>query len=153
MKLIVIAAAVALLGAACSQDNASRTPNANGTTAATNQPVSLTGCLQKGDANTYILTELSEPGGGGGVEPANAAKHTYKLSGAKGVNDDDWIALIGTKVKVNGTLTKRGEVGTSGADSTDRTKINEDDFAPVDVNAMEKIGDACAGTPSSMPPK
>jgi hypothetical protein len=162
MKLIAIGAAVALLGAAaCSSDNGK--PNAS--TSGVEKPISLTGCLQKGDGNNDLLTQLSEPTTGGVAtkaegdgskverEQLNAAEHSYRLNAAKGVDDDEWDKLVGTKVRVHGTLTKRSEVGTSGTDSNDREKIHESDLARVDVDELQQIGDACGGSAKPMPPK
>jgi hypothetical protein len=184
--LIGTCAAAALVGAvACSNDTASRTTTTPATPAATSdakgtsgeadtqKPISLTGCLQKGDGHDYLLTELSEPAVGGGTadvkgdgskvekEQLHAAEHSYRLNAAKNVNDDDWDKLVGKKVKVDGTLAKRSEiaenerVGTSGDKDTDkdakdrdRVKIHESDLAQVDVSSLHQVADACGGRAS-----
>jgi hypothetical protein len=184
--LIGTCAAAALIGAAaCSNENAPRTDtttpppaSAADTTKGTSgsddthqQPITLTGCLQKGDGSAYILTELSEPSAGKASpadankverEQINAAEHAYRLSAAKDTNDDDWDKLVGKKVKVEGTLAKRADiddhnkVGTTGNSSDlnradtkansndrDRVKIKEGDLAQVDVNSLQQVANAC----------
>lgn len=139
------------------QQKAAQGQPAAGTTGtaaeAKNEPVSLTGCLQKGDGSNYILTELSEPRAGSAKasgdnrverEQLNAAEHSYRLSAGKNVDDDEWDKLVGAKVKVDGTLAKRAEIGTSGSD-TGREKIHEGDLAQVDVNSIQKVANACGG--------
>jgi hypothetical protein len=185
------AAAALLSAAACSNDNASRTNTTPATPAATSdakgtsgdvdsqpKPISLTGCLQRGDGHNYILTELSEPSAGAGAsdvkgdgskvekEQVNAAEHAYRLNAAKNVNDDDWDKLVGKKVKVDGTLAKRSDiadndrVGTSGdkdkdkdkdANDRDRVKIHEGDLAQVDVSSLQQVANACGGGNASKP--
>jgi hypothetical protein len=123
------------------------------TSEAEQQPITAAGCLQQ-DGRDYILTELSEPtagpadvkGDGSKVEreQVNAAEHAYRLTAAKGVNDDDWKQLVGKKVKVEGTVTKAGEIGTSGT-SGHREKIREGDLADVDVTRMQLVANACGG--------
>src|SRR3954465_10978263 len=78
-------------------------------------PVTLTGCLQKGDGRSdYILTEVNEPrtsvGTSGSAtasgndrvaqEQMRAAEHAYKLAGDR----DTLEPLVGKQVRVNGTM-------------------------------------------------
>jgi len=163
------ASAALLSAAACTSSNTqpvARDANGNpvgtsGTAApaatsdeAKNEPVSLTGCLQKGDGHSdYILTELSEPTPGRATgsdkverEQVNAAQHSFRLNAGKNVDDKDWDKLVGKKVKVDGTMTERSQVATSGSkDSNDRPKIHEGDLAQVDVNAISQAGASCGG--------
>jgi hypothetical protein len=186
--LIGTCAAAALLSAAACSNDTSRTTattpatpaaDAKGTSGEADtqpKPISLTGCLQRGDGSNYILTELAEPsatgaprdvkGDGSKVEKEqlHAAEHAYRLTAAKNVNDDDWDKLVGKKVKVDGTLAKRSEVGdtdrvaTTGdknkdakAQDRDRVQIKEGELAQVDVNSLQQVANACGGDSASRP--
>jgi hypothetical protein len=82
-------------------------------------PVTLTGCLQKGDGRAFILTEINSSQlsvGTSGSSPSTgtvegeqvrAAAHAYRLQ-----TDDDKAleALVGHQVRVYGTLTERADL-------------------------------------------
>jgi len=127
-------------------------------------PVTLTGCLQKGDGRSeYILTEVnttrstagtsgSAASGSGsdpvGREQLRSASHAYRLNGER----DTLEPLVGKQVRVSGTGTERSDVNDHTAAGTtkekDRTKIDEDDLAKVDVASVDLIADTCGGTVS-----
>jgi hypothetical protein len=124
-------------------------------------PVTLTGCLQKGDGRSdYILTEINEPRAGVGTsgstpasasdkvgqEQMRAAEHAYKLAADK----DTLEPLVGKQVRVSGTVDRRSKLLEHNDEGTvkdrDRTKIDQDDLASVHVASIDSIADAC-GSP------
>ena len=126
-------------------------------------PVTLTGCLQKGDGRSdYILTEINQPrtsvGTSGstsaagtdkvGQEQMRAAAHAYKLSADK----DTLEPLVGKQVRVSGTVERQSQLNEHNDNGTvkdrDRTKIDADDLASVHVASIDSIADAC-GSPSA----
>ena len=121
-------------------------------------PVTLTGCLQKGDGRSdYILTEINEPRAGVGTsgsaspsasdrvgqEQMRAAEHAYKLAADK----DTLEPLVGRQVRVSGTVEHRSKLLEHNDDGTvkdrDRTKIDEDDLASVHVASIDSIAASC----------
>ena len=166
------AVAIALSGFACSGSSTeNKFPNGDATkagepasgaaagTAATTtaddkSPITVTGCLQKGDGRSdYILTEVSTtrttvgttgappPATGSsadvvGKEQMRAAAHAYNLNGDR----DTLEGLVGKQVRVNGTLTARADLKDK---ERDRTKIDEDDLAKVDVTSVEAVAGSC----------
>jgi hypothetical protein len=79
----------------------------------------LTGCLQKGDGRTFILTEINSPRTSVGTsgssssnaaverEQMRAAAHAYRLE-----SDDDknLEGLVGHQVRVRGTVAERADL-------------------------------------------
>src|SRR5438132_7050873 len=135
---------------------------AGATTANDKSPITLTGCLQKGDGRSdYILTEVnttrttvgtsgSTPATGSsadvvGKEQMRAAAHAYNLNGDR----DTLEPLVGKQVRVTGTLAARSDLnahddaGKLKDKTLDRTKIDEDDLAKVDVTSAVQIADDC----------
>jgi hypothetical protein len=174
LLLATCASAALLSAAACNNANSNSTDQAkaapdtpasakatSGTTDEQRRPITLTGCLQKGDGSDYILTEINEPSAGGAAtsgdkverEQVNAAEHAYRLE-AKNTSDDNWSNMVGRQVRVSGTLAKTGDldqkVGTSGSNdhadkNDDRVKIHESDLARVDVSDIQQVAAACGG--------
>lgn len=180
---IGVGMAVALSAFGCGGNNnrdtadASRTgAAAPGTTASANQknrPVTLTGCLQKGDGRSdYILTQINTPrttvgtsgaegrkaaaengaaassGSSAGVvaqEQLNAAEHAYRLNG----DHDKLEPLVGQQVRVSGTLTARSDLNARAeqgrTNDQDRRKIDESDLAKVDVASIDSTAENCGG--------
>jgi hypothetical protein len=111
-----------------------------------NQPVTIAGCLKRGDAaDTFVLTSART---GGSAETA-----TYQLVGAPDVNLQDHI---GHRVEVSGTMEAQQEIasrttavpreedkptGTSGDPKVEtRTEI---DIKRVAVSAVKPLADSC----------
>jgi hypothetical protein len=149
------------------------TPGAAGTSGTTadtasrdaaNSPVTITGCLQKGDGRSdYILTELNTTRGAVGTsgssstadrstnadkvgqEQMRAAAHAYRLEGDR----DSLEPLVGKQVRVSGTMAKSSDLNAhddSGKlKDRDRTKIDEDDLARIDVAKVDSIAGSCGG--------
>ena len=129
-----------------------------------NSPVTLTGCLQKGDGRAdYILTEVNTTrttvgtsGSTGAAESApkidavgqeqmRAVSHAYRLSGDR----DNLEPLVGKQVRVSGTITQQSDL-TAHDDNgkvkdRDRTKFDEDDLARIDVASVDSVSDNCGG--------
>ena len=166
MKLVgrfmaAFACTAALAAAGCdntaNRDRSSAT--AGDTSAGTNQPVSLTGCLARGEgSNDFILTKANQPvatsgtaAGAGSVEhkTMEAAARSYRLDG----NNDELDKLVGHEIRVSGTLADKGDLnkagkagsaerGTSGEAGKDR-EISQSDLAKVDVKSVESIANSC----------
>jgi hypothetical protein len=136
-----------------------------GTTASDKSPITITGCLQKGDGRSdYILTEVnttrttvgtggSTPAAGSsadvvGKEQMREAAHAYKLSGDR----DTLEPLVGKQVRVSGTLAARSDLnahddaGKVKDKDRDRTKIDADDLAKVDVTTADTVADSCGAS-------
>jgi len=81
--------------------------------------VTLTGCLQKGDGRTFILTEINSPRTSVGTtgsssstgaverEQMRAAAHAYRLQSDDQKNLD---SLVGHQVRVQGTVIERSDL-------------------------------------------
>jgi hypothetical protein len=131
-------------------------------------PVTLVGCLQKGDGRSdYILTEVnttrttvgtsgSTAGAGSasdvvGQEQMRAAAHAYRLSGDR----DTLEPLVGKQVRVSGTLAKSSDLNahddSAKVKDRDRAKIDEDDLAKVEVASVDSVSDNCGGTSGRRP--
>jgi len=124
------------------------------------EPITLTGCLQKGSGalrTDYILTEVNTtraPVGTSGAaanpktdvvgkEQMRAAEHSYRLDG----NRDELDKLVGKQVRVSGTVEKRSDLNDHNADGTvkdrDRTKVDDSDLAQVKVDTVASVADTC----------
>jgi len=126
---------------------------AGSTTAGDKSPITITGCLQKGDGRSdYILTEMNTtqttvgttgaaPGGSTadavGKEQTRAAAHAYKLNG----EHDALEPLVGKQVRVSGMLAARSDLAKD--KDVDRTKIDESDLAKIDVSSIDSVSDNC----------
>ena len=152
------------------------TPGTSGTpgTAAANArdvreaPVTLTGCLQKGDGRSdYILTQVNTMWTTVGTswqrrrtrnrhvgqEQLRAAEHAFQLDGDRDVLEP----LVGKQVRVSGRLAKASDLTTrdqNGAPKDrDRTKIDEEDLAKVEVAAVDSVSDNCGGHTKAKAPR
>jgi hypothetical protein len=170
--------AAALLSVACGNDGnnasdrtakanepaAAATPaaDANASSRAAEQRVNLTGCLQRGDGRSYILTEMNTPDAGrvaSGENPnankvekehLHAAQHAYRLSAD---NNDDLDKLVGARVRVEGSLAEKSDlradandraqdrsVGTSGDKDRDKNKNKSSDRnEKIDSSDLAKV--------------
>jgi hypothetical protein len=132
------------------------------TTDRNNSPVTLVGCLQKGDGRAdYILTEVNTTrttvgtsgsaaaAGSGtdtvGKEQMRSASHAYRLDGER----DSLEPLVGKQVRVQGTMAQHGDLNdhdrSGKMKERDRTKIDESDLAKVDVASIDSVADNCGG--------
>jgi hypothetical protein len=158
----VLASALAT-GACGGSDRTDRNDNATASSAANkeeNRPVTLAGCLQRGDGSDYILTQVNTPAASVGTTGSNdtaspnrsgdanavgqeqlrAAAHSYRLSG----EDDQFKNLVGHQVRVQGTLAAKSDLSHEKAGTAeDRPDIDEGDLAKVDVTSIESTAPAC----------
>src|SRR5262245_37561014 len=155
-----------VLSAACSDRNGTRTAtnDAAADAGSARPPVTLTGCLQKGDLESeYVLTEVNHsrtnvgtsgskaPAAGDAVgrEQMREAARAYRLSGEKDVLEP----LVGKQVRVTGTEEKRSTLNEHSADrDRDRAKIDDDDLARVRVASIDQVSEEC-GVQSGARPK
>ncbi len=136
-------------------------PIAEAKPAPVTEPISLIGCLQEGHGGTYILTTLNEPKHPDSSKPSvvaserlKAAEKAYRLSARE---TTDLSKLVGTRVRVEGTVSKPSELlarnaagvestGTAGHEAGTASaarKIEQDDLAKVDVSSVQKVAATC----------
>ena len=128
------------------------------------KPVTLAGCLQKGDGSDYILTQASMPsdsvGTSGtssgsasdpnkpssvGEEQLGAAARSYRLSGA----DDQMRDLVGHQVRVQGKIADTSDLSHDKAGTADKpADIDEGDLAKVEVATVESTAASCGAAPN-----
>jgi hypothetical protein len=140
----------ALTFVACGNDNTTANKNAppaaapaENTASNNQQPVTLTGCLQKGDGRSdFILTQANtaSPVGTSGAasdtakierEQREAAAHSYRLDGDR----DELDKLVGHQVRVSGNLTDKGDMNRASAE-------NERGAAPTSGSTAPKGSEA-----------
>ena len=144
-----LTAALAVAGCGGASERASEDQHgasmASGEHDANQSPVTLTGCLQRGDGDEYILTEnidtttvgtsgeRNQVGAADRVEPQqrSAAARSYRLNDG---NDDQLDELVGQQVRVSGQISdqhdrNRSAVGTSGNETAGMRTGNEDSDA------------------------
>ena len=140
---------------------ASTAPVAETKPAPVTEPISLIGCLQEGHGGTYILTELNEPKHPDSSKPSvvaserlRAAEQAYRLSAR---DTTDLSKLVGTRVRVDGTVSKASDLVARNASSAESTgtagheagtassarTIDQDDLAKVDVSSVQKVAATC----------
>jgi len=165
---ILAALAIAVAGAACS-NNARNTSSdgAHGTaadrSANAGAPMTVTGCLQQ-VGRTYVVTRLNEPsregvgttGSGAAVEreQVRMAANAYRIEGK---DQGDWDPMVGKQVRVSGTVKEGADLprpdasaagdrasATSGSsDAASREKIDKGDLAKLDVSSISVVSDNC----------
>jgi hypothetical protein len=111
-------------------------------------PIAITGCLQKGDGHTYILTRANEPSqksvGTSGQEGAvqreqmRSAANSYRIDPSGDVKIDD---MVGKQVKVNGTLAEPADLPKD-KDAND-VKIKEGDIAKIETTTVSIVSANC----------
>jgi hypothetical protein len=158
-SLIVAGAfAAAVAAGACNGNNNTADNNrATGTSAsadANQQPMTVTGCLQKAGSD-YILTEAMTPApvGTSGSADTNtaardqqkAASRSYRLNNDRESNDQ-MNDMLGKEVRVNGRVTDQANIGTSGSSNSRPGDIDAKDLARIDVASMESISDSCSNS-------
>jgi hypothetical protein len=128
-------------------------------------PITVTGCLQKGGFNTYILTRMTTPpqsvgtGGDNDAKPSiaerdqiRAAENAYRIDPSADVKLDE---LVGKQITVKGMIAERSDLqgndrnerttGTGGNknDPSDRQEIKAGDLAKIDATSVTKVSDEC----------
>jgi len=124
-------------------------------TSGSSQTITLTGCLQRGDRNGFILTTVNEPNASVGTtdsaasgdtvrrEQLRAARHAYALEPRQNVNLDD---MVGKQVQVTGMVTERTDLPGATAGRTDdkgTSPISNSDLSRVGVTAVTMTAGAC----------
>ncbi len=116
-------------------------------------PVSVTGCLQKGSRDTYIVTTLNRPAHPDSSNPQvvaqekqAAARDAYRLDWRQ---TDDLKKLLGKRVHVEGTLKKAASadvtLDTTAAAADASREIKQRDLAEVEVSSVQKVANNCGG--------
>jgi hypothetical protein len=113
-------------------------------------PISVTGCLQKGNRNTYIVTALNRPAHPDSSNPQvvaqekqAAAREAYRLTSGQ---TDDLKKLVGKRVHVEGTLKKAADAevtSSAPAGAAASHEIKQKDLAEVDVSSVQKVANTC----------
>jgi hypothetical protein len=138
------ALAIAISTGACDKGDVGETTGHEGA------PITMTGCLQRGDGiNNFVLTQVNRPsdtpvattGDSAAVqrEQMREAKHAYELEGDK----DGWQDLVGKQVRVTGTIADNSDLPRAEAERRDSLTIDANDLAKVDVERVEKVADVC----------
>ena len=173
---LAVAVAFAVGAAACAGEMESesgtgqeRTATLDGDPQAGHQgaPITLTGCLQRGNGvltESFILTAVNSPAADAPIatrgesdkaapverEELRAAKHAYRLRG----DDDELEQLVGRQIRVTGTLAELSDLPALGAaGSRDERRQQTDapspdiqtrDLAQVEVQSVEQIAAVCS---------
>lgn len=117
--------------------------------------MTLVGCLQRGDGDDFILTQVNEqprPVATSGERESSAvqqkqqeaASQAYKLSGGP----DNLRDMVGHQVRVTGTVSDRSEVQERDQErevkERDRQReVKERDLATLEVASAESVANAC----------
>jgi hypothetical protein len=164
--------AASLAAAACG-NNAERSNRDEDTSAANRadiekapEPISLTGCLQRGDRGAYIVTRVNEPSRKGvatsGSPAADAREHLGGAANAFRVepkDDIDMDAMLGKQVSVSGMVIDRAELpalpgaglpnepmSTMGQSGTEREDIDQGDLAKVEATSISVVSETCGSS-------
>jgi hypothetical protein len=125
-------------------------------------PITVAGCLQKGDGSDFILTRVNEPsesvgtagangtsagtgsGGSGTVEreQLRSAAGAYRVDAPDGVNLAD---LVGREVRVVGTIRENMDLPRANADR-DPVQIKEGDLARIEAASVSQTAAQCRGS-------
>jgi hypothetical protein len=151
LKMLVAGCALAV-ATACGGDSGRKASS----------PITVAGCLQKGNGSDFILTRINEPSqsvgttgssatqqgdsrsaGAGTVEreQLRSAAGAYRIDAADGVNIRD---LVGTEVQVVGTITENMELPRANADR-DPVQVKQGDLARIEAASVSQIAAACRG--------
>jgi hypothetical protein len=132
-------------------------------------PITVAGCLQKGDGSNFILTRINEPtqsvgtsgasgssanrteggtaSGTGSVEreQLRSAAGAYRIEATGDVELDE---LVGKEVRVVGTVRENMDLPRANADR-DRVEVKEGDLARIEASSVSSVADVCRGAESS----
>ncbi len=160
-------ASAALVGAvACGPNNKTENPTTSPeagasatsgvTPAAGEQPMTVSGCLQRADGE-FVVTTMNEPDTAGAPareerpdtakaqsstgnkvasEQYAEARHAYKLNSDN--QDDTLEGFLGKRVTVQGTLTRQSDLA-----QESRTDYGASDLAAIHVTHVEEVAGAC----------
>jgi len=166
---MVVAGCVIAAATACGDRSTSRTdadaPGASANKEASRaegaaSPITVAGCLQKGDGSHFILTRINEPtqsvgtaggtatsaaGPGSGAtverEQLRSAAGAYRIDAPDGVNLAD---LVGREVRVVGTIKENMDLPRASADR-DPVQVKEGDLARIQAASVSQTAAECRG--------
>jgi hypothetical protein len=128
-------------------------------------PITVAGCLQKGDGSAFILTRVNQPTQSVGTSGAVAAA-SGAASGAKDVVESEQMRsaagayrvdamgdvkldeLVGKQVQVVGTIAQDMDLPRANAGRNDRPEIKEGDLTRIDATSVSMLADVCGGAES-----
>jgi hypothetical protein len=151
------------------EERADQSINANRQAERTGTPITVAGCLQKGDGSAFLLTRVNEPtqsvgttGAAGAGSPAagsnsavvereqmRSAAGTYRVDPKGDVKLDD---LVGKEVQVVGTVTENMDLPRANAGGNDRPNISQGDLTRIDATSVSTVAEVCRGAESSATP-
>jgi hypothetical protein len=171
-KVVVAGCAIAAATACADSGNSRREtgePGASANRDATRaeagaSPITVAGCLQKGDRSDFILTRINEPTESVGTTGANdlsartgsaaegtvererlrSAAGAYRIDPADGLNLTE---LVGTEVRVVGTITENMDLPRANADR-DPVQPKEGDLAEIEATSVSQTAAQCRGAES-----
>jgi len=131
--------------------------------ASSNAPLTVTGCLQQGDRNTYVVTRLNEPaqknagssGNGAAVEQEQlrAAANAYRIEPTGKLALE---TMVGKQVRVSGTLDEIADLppaSGSGSNSSGSTgsnnrkeSIDTGNLAKLNATSVSVVAESCGGS-------
>jgi hypothetical protein len=172
-KMVAAGCAVVAV-AACGNSNNGRTATGEAAGAAdrnvprseaASSPITVAGCLQKGNGSDFILTRINEPSqsvGTAGANDASAARSgssnagavdtvererlrsaagAYRVDAPDGVNLAD---LVGREVRVVGTVKENMDLPRANADR-DPVQVKEGDLTRIAAASVSQTAAACRG--------
>jgi hypothetical protein len=171
-KMVVAGCAIAA-ATACGDSSNSRTET-GGAAAPANRdatrseaaasPITVAGCLQKGNGSDFILTRINEPSQSVGTTGANdpsaragsaaagtvereqlrSAAGAYRIDPAGGINLSD---LVGKEVRVVGTIAENMDLPRANADRQP-VQPKEGDLAEIKATSVSQTAAQCQGAES-----
>jgi hypothetical protein len=128
-------------------------------------PITVAGCLQKGDGSAFILTRVNQPtqsvgtsgavgaarGAGSGAkdvvesEQMRSAAGAYRVDAMGDMKLDD---LVGKQVQVVGTVAQDMDLPRANAGGNERPEIREGDLTRIDATSVTTLADMCRGAES-----
>jgi hypothetical protein len=171
LKMVVAGCAMALAAACGGSNNGRADADRTGTAAAQDasrsgaaaSPITVIGCLQKGNGADFILTRINEPAqsvGTTGASPATgpaggaasvvereqlrSAAGSYRVDAESGVNLND---LVGKEVRVVGTIKENMDLPRANADSKP-AEIKDGDLTRIAATSVSQTAAVCSGAES-----
>jgi hypothetical protein len=116
--------------------------------------ITVAGCLQKGNGNTFILTRVNEPAqsvGTGGNRDARVVEREQRRAAAGSYRvdppaDSHADGLVGKEVKIVGTVRENADLPRPGTDARAKpADINESDLTRISATSITMTRDVCQG--------
>ena len=150
-SVLLACAAAALLATAA---RASQAPASSASTQASSQPVTLTGCIEYGPRDTYVLATKDIPEHPDlSNEPAlerqelASAEHSYQLIPTTG---EHFSQLVGAKVRADGKVSRVASQATAPAarGNAGRGAIAPAPIDELNVSSVQKLAPSCGAQPT-----